>query len=221
MLALALLVVTVAAVDSLNPSTLATATFFAVGRHAVRDLALFTLGVFSISLAGGVVLILGPGQALLAVVSTPSEHLKHLGELVAGLALVAGAVVLWLGRGHVARHLSSGRRPRGRSAFLVGAGIMAVELPTAVPYFGALAALVASHQPLTTQLTLVLVYNVVFVAPLCALLLVAAISAKRGARLATAANAWLARYGAPLFAVAVGVIGAVLAAVGAHGLWSS
>ena len=65
MLALLALVVSIGAADSLNPSTLAPALFFARRPARRRDVAGFTLGVFAVSLAGGLALTFGPGQALL------------------------------------------------------------------------------------------------------------------------------------------------------------
>ncbi len=214
MLTLVILVVSIAAIDSLNPSTLATASFLAVGRHAVRDVALFLLGVFAVSLAGGLALALGPGQALLAVVSKPSHHTVRLAELGAGVTLIALALVLWFSRVRLWRHIAgAGRRP-GRSAFILGAGIMAVELPTAVPYFGALTAVVAAHGTIGAEIALVVAYNVVFVAPLLALLLLVAASAERGARFAADARAWLDRYGPVVVPVALAVLGLALLALG-------
>src|SRR5207253_11148571 len=62
--ALVFLVVSVGLVDSLNPSTIAPALYLATGKNAVRSLAGFTAGVFGFNLAGGVVLLLGPGRAV-------------------------------------------------------------------------------------------------------------------------------------------------------------
>ena len=106
MLALIALVVSIGAADALNPSTLAPALFFAVGPHARRDVAGFALGVFAVSLAGGLVLTFGPGQALLNLVSKPSPHTVHLIELVAGGAALPAAAALWHARAHVAQRLA-------------------------------------------------------------------------------------------------------------------
>src|SRR6266487_4470968 len=70
------LVLSVALVDSLNPSTMGPAVYLATRKHAARSLLGFTLGVFAVNVAAGLVLTLGPGQAILAAVptweSTPS-----------------------------------------------------------------------------------------------------------------------------------------------------
>src|SRR4029077_11787021 len=93
-LALIALVVSIAAADSLNPSTLAPALFFAIGPHGRRDVATFALGVFGVSLAGGRALMFGPGQALLTHVTKPSPHTVHVIEIVAGGAALPAAALL-------------------------------------------------------------------------------------------------------------------------------
>jgi cytochrome c biogenesis protein CcdA len=217
-LALVVLVVSIGIADSLNPSTLGPALLYAVGRNARRDVAEFTLGVFTVSTTGGLVLLFGPGRLLASRVPKPSPHTIHLAELVGGAALLALAGVLWLGRAHVARRL--GRRPErsARSAFLLGAGIMAVELPTAFPYFAAVAAIVGSRSGTATQVALVLLYNVIFVAPLVALLVVITAAGSRGAELAASARSMLQRWAPVALPAALALIGVVLLVLGAVGL---
>ena len=65
--------------------------------------------------------------------------------------------------------LEIARREFIEAAEATGAGplrIMAVELPTAVPYLAAIAAIVETGRDDMTQIVLVLIYNVVFIAPL-------------------------------------------------------
>jgi cytochrome c biogenesis protein CcdA len=216
-LALIVLVVSIAAADSLNPSTLAPALFYAVGAHGRRDVATFTLGVFAVSLAGGLALTFGPGQALLTRISKPSPHTVHLIELVAGGAALPAAAVLWGMRVRIAARLTS-KQASGRSAWLLGVGIMGVELPTAIPYFAAIAAIVESGRSDTTQIVLVLLYNVAFVAPLLVLHAVLTLAGARGAPIAARARLQLDRW-APRVAPAAFVVAAVvLLTLGAVGL---
>ena len=217
MLALIALVVSIGAADALNPSTLAPALFFAVGPHGRRDVAGFALGVFAVSTAGGLALAFGPGQALLTLVSKPSPHTVHLIELVAGGAALPAAAVLWHARGRVAARLAR-NQPSNRSAWLLGAGIMAVELPTAVPYFAAIAAVVESGHNDTTQIFLVLLYNVAFVAPLILLLVVLALAGTRGTQIAARARIQLDSWAPRVAPAALVVAAIVLLALGAIGL---
>ena len=216
MLALIALVVSIGAADALNPSTLAPALFFAVGPHGRRDVAGFTLGVFAVSLAGGLALTFGPGQALLTRVSNPSPHTVHLIELIAGGAALPVAALLWHARARVGARLAR-TQPSSRSAFLLGAGIMAVELPTAIPYFAAIAAIVESGHRDSTQIILLLLFNVAFVAPLVLLLTILVVSGARGAQIAARArvqlDVWAPRI-APAALVVASVVLLTLAVIG-------
>src|ERR1700716_2634605 len=76
MLALALLVTSIALADAINPSTVVPALWLASTPRA-RGLTSYTVGVFVVYLAGGVVLLFGPGPALIAAlhhVRGPIEH---------------------------------------------------------------------------------------------------------------------------------------------------
>jgi mono/diheme cytochrome c family protein len=216
-LALFVLVVSVGLADSLNPSTIAPALYLAIEGSARRVVA-FAAGVFAVSAVGGIVLVAGPGQALVSAVPRPHGRTTHLIELGAGAVALAAAVALWLGRARVARHLERLERPVRRSAFLLGAGIMAVELPTALPYFGALAAIVGSGRPIATQIVLVVIFNGAFVLPLVAIAAIRAVAGAEGERIARRLRTQLVRHGAALAPAVVALAGLVLLAVGAAGL---
>src|SRR5437764_10602085 len=162
-----LLVSSIALADSINPSTMIPALWLAREPSASR-LASFTVGVFAVYLVGGLALLLGPGPALIAAfhhVRGPVEDaLLAAGGLLA-LALAAG---LWRSRHKsVADHRPRPRRLHSRAgAFALGAGIMTVELPTAFMYFGAISAILVSHQATPAEVSLLILYSVLFVAPL-------------------------------------------------------
>jgi cytochrome c biogenesis protein CcdA len=213
-LLLVLLVVSVGLVDALNPSTVIPALVYALGANGRRDVAAFTAGVFATSTAGGLALVFGPGQALLAVVSHPRPRVVHAVEAGAGVVLLAVAVVLWIKRADVSRRLAEPRVRGERGAFLLGVAIMATELPTALPYFGALVAIVEGAHSNLARFLLVGLYNVVFVAPLVVLLAVLAASGERGAAVAAKARIQLVRYAPVLFPLVLGLLGGALATVG-------
>jgi cytochrome c biogenesis protein CcdA len=131
---------------------------------------------------------------------------------VGGILLAA---VLWVTRSWIAarlkRHQESGT---SRAPFLLGAGIMAVELPTAFPYFAVIAAVVASGRNITEQVVVLLVFNVAFIAPLVAVLALRALAGQRGE---AALESWRLRidaHGAVLVPVLVLAIGIVLLVAG-------
>jgi len=215
---LILLVLSIAAVDSLNPSTLLPALLYAVGRNGLRDVAAFTAGIFAVSTAGGLILVFGPGRALLHFVSQPRPHLLHVLEVAAGVALLAAAAFLWRTRAKVGNRLADQRPRTGGSALLVGAGIMATELPTAIPYFGALIAVSEGAHGALADVALVLAYNLVFVAPLLALVALLALSGDRGALVAQRLRVHLVRHAPIALPALVALLGLALLAVGLAGL---
>src|SRR4051812_21486331 len=156
-MALVLLVASVAIADSVNPSTVMPAVYLA-SRPAGRGLGSFTLGVFAIYLAGGLVLVLGPGPALIAALRQLGPQLEHGAEAVVGAALLAVAVVLW--RRRHAPVVTEPRRVVGSPAatLALGAGISAVELPTAFMYFGAISAVLEAGATVPMRVALVVLY---------------------------------------------------------------
>ena len=140
MLALALLVVSIAVADSLNPGTIAPALYFATGARPARKTLAFAAGVFAVNLVGGTALLLGPGRLALGALPHPGAGAKQLAELGLGAVALVGAAVLWLVRERLRDRYARAARRTDRASLLVGAAIAAVELPTALPYFAAIAA---------------------------------------------------------------------------------
>ncbi|MBV8079409.1 MAG: GAP family protein [Actinobacteria bacterium] len=214
MLALALLVLSIGIADSVNPSTVAPALYLALGRDAVRSVVAFTAGVFVVYFAGGVVLTLGPGSAI----PQPGAHLKHLIELaLGGLTFVFACAVL-LTRSRIAARLGQEVERVDRSSFLLGATIMVFELPTALPYFAAIAAIVASGRGALTQVLLLALFNVAFVVPLVGIALLRARAGVRGRARLEALRASLVRRAPVVLPALLFLISAALFAVGGIGL---
>src|SRR5579884_1865472 len=148
------LVVSIGLADSLNPSTIAPALYLASGEQARRKVTEFTIAVFVVYLAGGAIIALGPGQLLLSLVPHPRRHVRYVIELAVGIALLGGAALLWRHRQTLSRRSLPKADPEGKSSVLLGATITAVELPTAFPYFAAIAAIVGSGLDPARQIVL-------------------------------------------------------------------
>jgi cytochrome c biogenesis protein CcdA len=211
-------VIAVGILDSLNPSTVAPALYLAGGTSPRRGLAGLIAGVFAVNMVAGVVLIFGPGQALLALEPHPGFEVRRMIEVGAGAVVFAVAVALWLMRGRVRRHISGREEQIDRSSLLVGAGITAAELPTALPYFAVIAAIVSSGRTLETQIVLLAIFNAAFVMPLLAILLVRGLLGERGRRVVEAARARVDRHIAVAVPAIVLLISAALIARGTLGL---
>lgn len=157
-------VISIALADSLNPGTVGPALYLASGRHPCRSVLEFTLSTLTIFLLGGLILVLGPGQAILSLVPHPSATTRHVVETIVGALMLPLAAFFWSRRGRPVPEVEE--LPRRRSPALLGAAISAVELPTAFPYFAAIAAIVGSGLGTTRQLILLGIYNLLFVLPL-------------------------------------------------------
>ncbi|MGH2856402.1 MAG: GAP family protein, partial [Solirubrobacteraceae bacterium] len=135
-----------------------------------RQVGEFTLAVFGVYFLGGLAIALGPGELVLSLVPRPGPELTYLLEIVAGVVMLTAAVFLWTWRGRLAEKATPELTPGKRSSAILGATITAVELPTAFPYFAAIAAIVATHLDVLRIVLLFLIFNVCFVAPLLAIL---------------------------------------------------
>jgi len=166
------LMISIGFADSLNPSTIAPALYLATASdvdQARHEVTQFTAAVFLVYFLGGLAIALGPGELVLAIVPKPGHHLSYVLEIVAGVAMLTAAASLWGYRKQLARRETPEVRTGGRSSAILGATITAVELPTAFPYFAAIAAMVGQDYDVVRQVVLLLVFNLCFVAPLLAI----------------------------------------------------
>jgi cytochrome c biogenesis protein CcdA len=218
MLRLAGIVLGVGLADSLNPSTVGPALYLATGRRASARVALFTLGVFSVNLAAGIVVALGPGKLLAHVLPRPDRTVRHALELAAGLVLLAVAAALWAARERLARHELPLREGGHGSALALGASIAAVELPTAAPYLGVIAAIVAADRSVPQTIALLALFCGAFVAPLLVIIAVLLATGDLATPALARCGAWLERRWPVVLAALLALVGAGLTVAGASGL---
>jgi cytochrome c biogenesis protein CcdA len=220
MLRLLVLMVTIGLADSINPSTIAPALYLAAGPRPRTQVTEFTLGVFLVYLAGGAVIALGGGQLLRNFV--PDIDVRHtvryVGELVAGVVLIGAAWMVWGRRGRmVARGLPQPKSGR-RSSFLLGGSIMAVELPTAFPYFAAIAAIAGSGLGLAREFFLLLLFNFCFVLPLIGISVTLLIAGDRADEILARGRRFFERRWPHILCVLILAVGAIALLFGVTGL---
>ena len=218
MLRLAGVALSIGLADSLNPSTVGPALYLATGRRRVLRVLLFAAGVLAVDLAAGIALTMGPGRLLLGLVPHPRSTVRHALELAAGVALIAVAAGLWLGRRRLARRTLPAGGGRAGSGFLAGASIAAVELPTAAPYLAVIVAVAASSATRTQAIGLLALYCVAFVAPLLAIVGVLLAAGTRADPVLDAARRWLQRRWPVVLSALLVLAGGVLTVAGAVGL---
>jgi cytochrome c biogenesis protein CcdA len=220
MLRLLGVVVSIGLADSLNPSTLAPALYLATGENAVRDLIQFTLGVVGVYLLGGLLLVIGPGEAILALVPHPHATARYVLETIAGVVMLVAAFLLWTHRYRLAKPRSDDEKPKeaGRPALLLGVTITVVELPTAFPYFAAIAAIVGSGEGLVHQLLLVVIYNACFVLPLVLIIVVVEVAGDQAERILSRVRDFFQQHWPVILAVVALVAGVFTTVIGVLGL---
>ena len=180
----------------------------------------FTLAVFVVNFAGGAIVALGPGQAVLALVPHPHPTVRYIIELTAGVVMLIGAAVLWHKRTSLARRELPTPSAGGKSSALLGVTIAAVELPTAFPYFAAIAAIVGSGYGPGHQVFYVAVYNVCFVLPLLAILGVLTFAGDRAESVLTTGRDLLQKWWPVLLAGLALLAGVFVTLLGITGLAS-
>jgi cytochrome c biogenesis protein CcdA len=218
MLRLIGLMISIGFADSLNPSTIAPAMYLATSkRDPRRQVAQFTLGVFGVYLLGGLAVALGPGELVLDLAPHPRPELKYLFEIIGGVVLLTIGVVVWAFRKLLAqRELPQGRAD-GRSSAILGATITAVELPTAFPYFAAIAAVVSSGYGIWHRVFLILIFNAAFVLPLVAIWLVLQFAGPHAQRVLGSSRNWLEHNWPVALAVIALIAGAFCVFIGVTG----
>jgi cytochrome c biogenesis protein CcdA len=217
-LRLAIVGLTVGLADSLNPSTIGPAVYLATVANGALRVMQFTLGVFGVNLAVGLLLVLGPGSFLFGLIPHPGENTRHVIELVAGVVLLFASAAMWFGRRNLARHELPMQGGAGGSAIVAGASLAAIELPTAVPYFAFALAVVGSSATVPAKVGLVAIYNVAFVAPLLAIGFVLLTVGAAADPWLERAGDWVQRRWPVVLATLLLLVGSALTVLGGTGL---
>ena len=80
--------------------------------------------------------------------------------------MLVGATLLWRHRDRLrTRETVPDYESRGKSSWVLGATITAIELPAAFPYFAVIATTVGADVDAVKEIVLLLIFNVCFVAP--------------------------------------------------------
>jgi cytochrome c biogenesis protein CcdA len=218
MLRLVGVVISVGLADSLNPSTVGPALYLATGTEASMRVGQFTLGVFGVNLLAGLILTIGPGRLLVALVPNPQGTVRHVIELTAGAIMLALAAGLWLARHRLARHELPGRGQNASSALVLGASLALIDLPTAAPYLATIAAIAASSATVPQEIVLLGLYNAMFVVPLLAIVAVLLVAGRRADPWLQRIGAWLQRRWPVVLSSLLLVVGGALIVLGGTGL---
>jgi cytochrome c biogenesis protein CcdA len=212
------IVMTIGLADSLNPTTIGPALYLATGERARGRVAEFTIGVFGVYFVGGAAIAVGAGQLIRPLLPHPRHQIADIIEIAIGVAMIAAAAVLWRHRLRLARRDPPDFDPHGKSSFVLGASIMAVELPTAFPYFAAIAAIVGSGLGPVRDLFLLVLFNVCFIWPLLAIIGILTFAPDKSESVLADARSFLQRHWPTVLAGLALVAGALVLTIGITGL---
>jgi cytochrome c biogenesis protein CcdA len=212
------LIVSLGLVDSLNPTTIGVGVFLGTTEHPVKRLAGYIAGIFLVYFGGGLVLAFGPASWLEDLANQADSTAVSIVLLVLGLAAIGFAVFLWTRRdaGDAGKLPAMAMKP-GHSLAL-GATMTAIDLPTAFPYFGAIAAIVAGGQPAAGTVALLLLFNVCYVLPIVAILVAHLVFGDRAQAPLQRVRDWIERWAPLLLAGLSLLVGVWLAVAGASKL---
>ena len=167
-----------------------------------------------VSVVGGLV-VLGFGHSVVDLVPRPRPGVLHGIELVLGLAALVGAGVLWRRRHAIGARFARMEPRAHRLSPLAGGGLAPIELPTALPFLAAIAALSASSQPLTIQILLVVLFQVLFLLPVLAIAIGCALAPRRPGDGLTRIHQLVVRHAGSMVACLLLVAGVALVVLGA------
>jgi cytochrome c biogenesis protein CcdA len=221
MLRLLGIVISIGLADSLNPTTIGPALYLATGDRARGRVAEFTAGVFAVYFLGGAAIALGAGALIRPLIPHPHHHIANIVEVTAGVAMIGVAGMLWRHRHRLSHRELPDFDPHGRSSWLLGASITAFELPTAFPYFAAIAAIVGADFDAVRDLILLLLFNVCFVLPLLGIVATLTFAPDRSDRLLSTARRFLERHWPSVLAAVALIAGLFVVLLGVTGFGAS
>jgi cytochrome c biogenesis protein CcdA len=221
MLRLIGIVISIGLADSLNPTTIGPALYVATGERARERVAEFTLAVFAVYFLGGAAIAVGAGTLVRSVLPHPHHHITNIVEIAAGVAMIGAAALLWRYRRRLSQREPPDFDPHGKSSWVLGASITAVELPTAFPYFAAIAAIVGADLDAVGDLLLLLLFNVCFVLPLIGIVATLTFAPESSDRLLSAGRRFLQRRWPEVLAGLALVAGVLVVALGVSGIGAS
>ena len=218
MLRLIGIVISIGLADSINPTTIGPALYLATGERGRGRVAEFTFAVFAVYFLGGAAIAVGAGQLVRPLLPHPRHHITNIIEVGVGVTLLAGAAMLWRHRHRLAQREPPDFDPHGRASWVLGASITAIELPTAFPYFAAIAAIVGADLDAVGDLVLLLLFNVCFVLPLLLIVGTLTFAPDEADGMICAGRSFLQRHWPTLFAGLAFAAGLFVVLLGVTGL---
>lgn len=152
-----------AIVDSINPSAIVVTLYLLTRERATPQAAVYIATIFVTYFALGVGMMSGVAALLPSLTTLGGGRVGLIAEGIIGLAMLILAFKAPATAG--AAPAAAPRQSTYAALALLGVTVTVMELPTAVPYFGAVAVLTSAGLPPSGWVPLLLGYNAIFVLP--------------------------------------------------------
>lgn len=160
-----------AVLDSINPSAIVVTLYLlsTAGSRALAQVAVYVGTIFITYLLLGVMIMLGIASLLPSLSGVLNGPIGLIAQSVVGLVLLVYSLTASTNRqsSPVVARPSAGTYA---GLVMLGVSVTAMELPTAIPYFAAIALISEAELPIRAWAPLLGIYNVIFVLPPIALL---------------------------------------------------
>ena len=155
--------IALALVDSINPSAIVVTLYLLSRGRGPAQVITYIAAIFLTYLALGAMMLLGIDALLPSSIITGNARLRFIVPGLIGLAMLVYAIRAPATAGSAPR-VEPGATSYAALAVL-GVTVTTLELPTAMPYFGAVALLTSADLLITEWLPLLVLYNAIFVLP--------------------------------------------------------
>ncbi len=156
--------VLLAAIDSINPSAIVVTLYLLTRSEASVQVAVYIVTIFLTYFAVGLLMILGIDAFVPSIGALLSSPVGLVGQGLVGLTLLAYSLTAFPNRTSATPVTPPSARTYAGLA-LLGVTVTAMELPTALPYFGAIAVITSADLPPRQWAPLLGMYNAIFVLP--------------------------------------------------------
>jgi cytochrome c biogenesis protein CcdA len=168
MIDLLITLTSLALVDCLNPATISTQAFLLIGtQKPQRRATAHALGVYIAYFLIGFIIVFGLGELL------KQFFTYTLGTIEYAVFLVVGSVLIFLAyrmktkqQSTLSKYIDKVRNLSPAKTFLFGFFSTFMDVPTAFPYFAAIALLISLQLPLMGLTALLLIYDFIYILPL-------------------------------------------------------
>ena len=166
--------IAIAAIDSLNPSAIALQVYLLGTPKPIPRSIAFVIGIFSAYWTSGLLAVLGLDRLIQTVIVNSgfslSTPLFYIIQFLTGIILLIVGIVL-----RIPTQSEPAKAPKKLNlarTFLLGMSVTILELPTALPYFAAIEQIVRANLDLLSNMSILALYNLIFVLPPIALVVI-------------------------------------------------